>query len=160
MKRWQPWLLIIAALVSYALVVAPERLQDRTAEQSGLDMAVVYGIHRWGILLAAGLLILGLWAYARFWRISSSVLGRLLLVLPLAGLVAGVVLVAGHRAPLWPEMNNPRYLTIAEAGFLTDDDMVLAVEVDGRAIAYPSAIVAYHHLVNDSVDGVPYVVTY
>lgn len=178
MRRWQPWFLVVAAVLSYAMAVGPDRLQERTAEQSALDLALIYGIHRWGVAVAAVLLLAGLWAYAGFWRRRGSapvpgdalvaapprvpqIIGRLLLAAPLVVTAIGTYRVyEAWRTPLWPEMSDPRYLTIGEAGFLTDADMMLVVEVEGRAIAYPAAVVAYHHIVNDEVAGIPFVVTY
>ena len=40
------------------------------------------------------------------------------------------------------------------------DDMVLAVLLGGHARAYPILAMGYHHIVNDTVEGVPIVVTY
>lgn len=180
MKRWQPWFLIFAAALSYAMAVGPDRLQTRTAEQSALDLALIYGSQRWGVVVAALLLLAGLGAYVDFWRRrdggvlpaaagaptptlprAARVIGRLLLAAPLVVTAVGTYRVyEAWQTPLWPEMSDPRYLSIAEADFLTDADMVLAVQVEGRTIAYPSAIVAYHHIVNDEVAGIPFVVTY
>ena len=145
MKRWQPWFLIFAASLSYAIAAAPNRLQERTAEQSPLDLALIYGIHRWGVMIAVVLLLTGLWAYAGFWRRqraesaattgaptparprAAQIVGRLLLAAPLVVTAIGTYWVyEAERTPLWPEMSDPRYLTIAEADFLTDADMVHA----------------------------------
>ena len=41
-----------------------------------------------------------------------------------------------------------------------DSDMVLAVENQGEAVAYPIRLMAYHHVVQDTVGGVPLVATY
>ncbi|MCP5111656.1 MAG: DUF3179 domain-containing protein [bacterium] len=38
--------------------------------------------------------------------------------------------------------------------------MVLGVEVGGEARAYPLDLIAYHHIVNDEVNGQPLAVTY
>ena len=40
------------------------------------------------------------------------------------------------------------------------DDMVLAVLLGGHARAYPLLTMGYHHIVNDTVEGVPIAVTY
>ena len=48
----------------------------------------------------------------------------------------------------------------AEANWVEDGDMVLAVEKNGEAAAYPVRQVAYHHVVQDVVGGVPIVATY
>jgi hypothetical protein len=44
--------------------------------------------------------------------------------------------------------------------FLRDDDMVLGMEANAESAAYPVRQMAYHHLVNDTVGGVPVVATY
>ena len=38
--------------------------------------------------------------------------------------------------------------------------MVIAVKISTYARAYPIRSLSYHHLVNDSLDGVPIVATY
>jgi hypothetical protein len=38
--------------------------------------------------------------------------------------------------------------------------MVLAVKVGAEQRAYPVVIMAYHHILNDSLGGTPLVVTY
>jgi hypothetical protein len=55
---------------------------------------------------------------------------------------------------------NPAYAKAAEASFVNNDDRVLAVAMGGEAVAYPIRIMAYHHLVDDTVGGTPIVATY
>ena len=55
---------------------------------------------------------------------------------------------------------NPSYARIHEANFIEAGDMVLAVEIDHDAAAYPVRFLAYHHLVQDVVGGQPVVATY
>ena len=62
-------------------------------------------------------------------------------------------------------MFNPlpavRYVDIAATkGFLTDDEMVMGIEVNGLSLAYPVRQMAYHHVVNDIFGTTPVVVTY
>lgn len=59
-----------------------------------------------------------------------------------------------------PSIDNPRFVAAAEAGFLADEDIVTAVELDGDARAYPVAILDYHEIVNDVTAGRPVAVTY
>jgi glucan phosphoethanolaminetransferase (alkaline phosphatase superfamily) len=47
-----------------------------------------------------------------------------------------------------------------EATKLEGKEMVLAVKMGGAARAYPIRIIAYHHIANDTVGGVPIVATY
>jgi hypothetical protein len=54
-----------------------------------------------------------------------------------------------------------RYVPAADASrFLTGDEMVMGIEVNGLALAYPIRQMAYHHVVNDMFGTTPVVVTY
>ena len=53
----------------------------------------------------------------------------------------------------------PTYVALRDAQVDTDD-MVLVARIGEQARAYPVRIMAYHHLVNDTVGGVPIVPTY
>ena len=43
---------------------------------------------------------------------------------------------------------------------IDEDDMVLAIEVEGVSRAYPARMLAYHHIPNDVLGRVPIVSTY
>jgi hypothetical protein len=60
-----------------------------------------------------------------------------------------------------PALPGPVYETL-EAGraWLQDQSPVVVVEMEGDARAYPLAILIWHEIVNDTVGGVPLVVTY
>lgn len=54
-----------------------------------------------------------------------------------------------------PSIDNPRFLTIGQAeGELADSDPILGVEIDGVSRAYPVAIMNWHEIVNDEINGV------
>lgn len=59
-----------------------------------------------------------------------------------------------------PSIDKPRFVAAAEANFLADEDIVMAIELDGDARAYPVAILNYHEIVNDVIAGRPVAVTY
>lgn len=52
------------------------------------------------------------------------------------------------------------YAKIKDANYVSDGDVVLAVDNNGEAAAYPIRLMAYHHLVQDVVGGTPLVATY
>ena len=52
------------------------------------------------------------------------------------------------------------YAKADDASFVGAEDMVLAVEHHGDAVAYPVRLMAYHHVVGDTVGGTPIVATY
>ena len=53
-----------------------------------------------------------------------------------------------------------RYVDAGKATFVHDDDIVMAVNIRGAAVAYPILQLGYHHIVNDVVSGEPIVATY
>ncbi len=53
-----------------------------------------------------------------------------------------------------------RSYAAAEEADLEDATMVMGIQIGGQARAYPIRIVAYHHIVRDEIEGLPYVVTY
>jgi hypothetical protein len=55
---------------------------------------------------------------------------------------------------------NPAYARPAEVSFINDDDRVLSVTIGAESVAYPVRLMAYHHLVGDTVGGTPIVATY
>jgi hypothetical protein len=55
---------------------------------------------------------------------------------------------------------NVAFARAPEASYVGDNDMVLAVKSNGEAAAYPVRLMAYHHVVQDVVGGVPIVATY
>lgn len=59
-----------------------------------------------------------------------------------------------------PAILNPHYVAAAEAIFLRPDDIVLGFEYRGRSFAFPRHILNWHELVNDEVDGHPFLITY
>jgi len=52
------------------------------------------------------------------------------------------------------------FVKASEASFVAGDDKVIAVEINGEAVAYPIRQIAYHHVVQNEVGGVPIVATY
>ena len=64
-----------------------------------------------------------------------------------------------RRTPFVP-LDGPELLLVAEVGYLGDDELVLGLEWQGQARAYPVRMIKYHHVVNDSVDGKPILITY
>jgi Protein of unknown function (DUF3179) len=60
-----------------------------------------------------------------------------------------------------PAIDHPRFVPVEAADrFLTDDEPVAVVELDGVAKAYPIQIMVWHEIVNDTIDGHPIALTY
>jgi hypothetical protein len=59
-----------------------------------------------------------------------------------------------------PSIDEPRFLSADQADFLSPADVVMGIEVNGDARAYPIAILNFHEIVNDEIGGRPVVITY
>lgn len=161
-SRLMAWTaLLILTLAALGLVLTPAWLIQPFRPQSQTALAVSYTLRRWSPLLTVFALIVvlalcvWLWRGARRWWLKS------LLILPL-GLTLLATWFARQNHFEW--MFNPlpaaAYARASEVDFLSDTDMVLAIEVNGEAVAYPVRLMAYHHVVADTVGGQPVVATY
>ena len=152
--------LFLLILLSVALVALPLWLIRPFAPQTPEGLAVAYAVRRWAPLatllaLAAALALAALlWRNARWWSRAAMVLA----LVPLAGAAWQ------SRQNLFEKMFAPltdaRSAQAADASWVKDADPVLAVTLNGEAAAYPVGQVAYHHIVQDVVGGVPVAVTY
>jgi hypothetical protein len=159
MRRWLLLLLIVAAAVAFVVVpffvIHPFRPQTETGLAVGY---YVRGLAPWAtVALALSALLL----VVRMWRASRRRWAKALMAL----------LLLPAAATVWASRQNvyelafnplpaPAYARAGEVDYISDEDMVLAVERGGERAAYPVRLLAYHHLVADAVGGVPLVATY
>jgi hypothetical protein len=159
MKRWLLLLLLVAAALSF--VVVPVWLIQPFKPQTGRGLAVGYEVKRlapWAtIALAVGAVVVA----ARVWLASRRRWAKALAVLLLAPAGASVW-AARQNVYEWMfnRLEGAAYARAGEVDYISDEDMVLAVERGGERVAYPVRLLAYHHLVADRVGGVPLVATY
>jgi hypothetical protein len=119
-----------------------------------------YILRAWSPLLSilASILVLAstvwLWSGTRWW-LKSLLVVTLLITLGFTWLAR-----QNHFEWMFNPLPNPDYSNVSDAGFAADADMVLAIENNGEAAAYPVLQLAYHHVVHDVVGGMPVVVTY
>jgi hypothetical protein len=159
--RAAAWLALCTLVLGLlAGFVVPLRLLRPFASQTAGGVALAFWLRRLApsaalaALTAALLFALLLWPGAR--RRGRMALAAALLVL---------------AALAWLTRQNPfermfaplpgrAYAAAAVADFVAPGEMVLAVEQDGDAVAYPVRQLAYHHVVQDVVGGKPLIATY
>jgi hypothetical protein len=99
-------------------------------------------------------LVAQLWPGSRWWK-------RAFLVIVFIPLLASTWFARqNHFEWMFNPLANATYAKSSEAGFVADTDIVMTVESNGEAAAYPIRQMAYHHLVQDVVGGTPIVATY
>lgn len=126
------------------------------------DISAAYRLFQIVPPLSIALLVVGALLTARSWRRHSGRLFRAASMLPVVVLLIGVVLARGTFVELmmFSPVDEARFVTVADAGFLEPEHLVLGVSIAGEAKAYPVAMMTYHHIVNDRLAGEPYVATY
>jgi|SRR5215210_1295338 len=151
------FLLVVLAL---ALVAIPIWLIRPFSPQTPEGLAVAYALRRWALLatiLTAGVALLlaaVLWRNARWWSRAAIVLA----FVPL--LAAAWQTRQNIFEKMFAPLTDTRSGSAADASWVEDEDPVLAIALNGDAAAYPVRQVAYHHIVQDVVGGVPVAVTY
>jgi hypothetical protein len=160
-RRKRVWLLLFVLVVAVvAIVLAPVFLIMPFKAQTPRILEVSYVMRRWSplltVLAAAILFVLGtgLWVSGR-WKSRVVVV---ILTIPLLG-VAWLAR-QNHFEWMFNPLPNPAYAKSADVDFIGDDDRVLAVTLGDESVAYPIRLMGYHHLVGDTVGGVPIVATY
>lgn len=162
MGRRMAWLaLFIFMLAALMMVLTPAWLIQPFRPQSQAGLAVSYTLRRWSpvmTLIASVLtlaLVLWLWRGARRWWLKSLLVTTLVLTLAATWFAR-----QNHFEWMFNPLSMAAYARASEVDFVADTDMVLAIEINGEAVAYPVRLMAYHHIVQDTVGGTPVVATY
>lgn len=159
-RGWRWMLLVVTTVAALAMVMLPAWIIQPFRPQSSRGVAFSYALRSISpiativALLIVAWLIFTLWRGARWW-------GRIAIVILF--FFAGVstwFARQNHFEWMFAPLAGAAYATADAATFVDAADLVIAVERNGEAAAYPIRQLAYHHLVQDDVGGLPIVVTY
>jgi hypothetical protein len=148
-------------LLSIAFVAVPVFLIQPFRPQTERALEISYLLRSWSplatavILLAAFALVIWKWGHARRWWRKA-----LLVIVLLLAIVPAWFARQNHFEWMFNPLTHSAYVKTADAGFVRDSDMVLAVKINNEAVAYPVRLMAYHHVVQDTVGGTPICATY
>jgi hypothetical protein len=139
-------------------VIRPFHPQDATA----LTFALwVHDVGPWLAGLCAALVVaLTIWSWKRVSGRGPRIGFRVAMVCLCVVAIAGACLTHFN---IFEKMFHPYDAPAFESPATSQvdgNDMVLAVRFGGHARAYPILAMGYHHIVNDTVEGVPIAVTY
>jgi hypothetical protein len=159
MRRWLLFLLTVAAAIAF--VIVPIFLIQPFRPQTETGLAVGYEVRRFAPWATVALALVALLLVTQMWRASRRWWAKALMVLLLLP-TAATVWAARQNVfeMMFPALAAPAYARAGEVDYVGDEEMVLAVEREGERVAYPVRLVASHHLVADTVRGVPIVATY
>lgn len=156
------WLLLLLAVaIAFAFIFIPVYLIQPFAPQTERALAISYFLKTWSPivtpLLAVG--VIGLVVVA--WRKSKRWYSKVPLVLPIfLSLVFAWFAQQNHFEWMFNPLTSSDFAKASEVDFVKDDEMVLAVKINGDAVAYPVSLMAYHHIAQDVVGGTPITATY
>ncbi len=156
------WPALLGLLVfSIAFVAIPVFLVQPFRPQTQRALEISYLLRSWSpsataiMLLAALALVIWRWRQARRWWRKT-----LLVILLSLSIVPAWFARQNHFEWMFNPLQNSAYVKVADAAFVRDSDMVLAVKINNEAVAYPVRLMAYHHVVADTVGGTPICATY
>ncbi len=153
--------LLLIVVVGLTMVLIPVWIIQPFRPQSQQGLELSYAMRRLAPLATltasavALALMLRLWRGAHRWWSKASLIAA---IVPL--LAATWFSRQNHFEWMFNPLPNAAYARAGEAGFVADTDMMMAVENNGEAVAYPVRQMAYHHVVQDVVGGTPIVATY
>jgi hypothetical protein len=161
-KRRAAWIgLLLIALLAFAIVFIPVWLIQPFKPQSARGIAVSYLMRSWSPVVTVAALLLAVAITAWLWRGARRWWRKAVLAVLLLPLMASTWFARqNHFEWIFNPLAKSSFAKVDEAAFLTDEDVVLAVESNGEAVAYPIRFMAYHHVVQDVVGGKPVVATY
>ncbi len=161
-RRGFGWLAALIASLAVALfslgypnyVIRPQRHQGARELQAALTVLRFQHVVE---LLCAAVAVIALLMYVRSAPRRGSLVGAI------AAALVVVASAAASRVNIYEVMfrpaGAPAFASVRDSK-LDGAEKVLAVTVQSDARGYPVRAIAYHHLVNDVVGGVPIVATY
>jgi len=126
---------------------APRALVVAMALRQRAPLGTLIGV------LACFALAFALWKTVSRWK--QSILVLTLLVVSFSAVMARL----NHFEWMFHPITSPQFVAQSKSK-LDPKEMILAVHLGGDARAYPISQMAYHHILNDEVNGVPIAVTY
>jgi hypothetical protein len=136
-----------------AFIIRPFRHQAPRALMLAMALRLRAPIVTLIAALACFLFAFGLWRTVGLWR--KTFIGFTLLLVTFSAVMARL----NYFEWMFHPIAGAQFLAQSESK-LDPKEMILAVRLGGDARAYPISQMAYHHVLNDVVAGVPIAVTY
>ena len=152
---------LLFVLLTLAVVAAPSLLTGPAVAQTESHLDWAFRLEQYGLPLAIVALLAALAVTALQWKAPTGWPARIAMSI---GVVLAGVAVWGSTTNMVQQFFDPleggRYVSIAEADHVQDEEPILGVVWKDEALIYPVGIIGYHHIVNERLKGEPFVVTY
>ena len=159
-RRWLAVALLALTAAAVLAVWVPLSLLRPFRPQGPGDVARAYAVHRVAPAATLAALVVAAVVAWRLWR-GARWPGRLAVSAALV-LVAAAAWLARLNVfeKMFAPLPHPGFVRAAAADWVAPEDLVLAAEGHGDAVAWPVRQIAYHHVVMDEVGGISVAVTY
>jgi Protein of unknown function (DUF3179) len=153
--------IFLLAVSAAAVVIIPAWLIQPFAPQTQRDLDISFFLRTWSptftlaTTLLVNLLAVFIWLNSRRWVTKIGLIVPLVLVLLFTWLAR-----QNHFEWMFNPLASVSFVPASSADFVADNEMVLAVNINGDAVAFPVRQMAYHHIVQDVVGGRPITATY
>jgi Protein of unknown function (DUF3179) len=154
------WVIMVAcAPVAIVCVAFPMYVIRPSRPQGVRELALALAVRNAGPWVSILCALVTVIAFIWLWRRMTDLFMRLALVaIPVIALACVWLSHLDMDEMEFHPYDSPAFTDANAANVV--DDKVLAVKVDNEAHAYPLRALAYHHVVNDTLGGVPIAATY
>jgi hypothetical protein len=159
-KRSYVLVMTICLVVSLFCLAYPMYVIRPFRFQGARELAIALVVLRYRTVVTALCAVAAIAALIPYWRAQHRWLRKISAAI--AVLFVGAFTWLSHVNVfelMFHPVGAPAVGPAAEAK-LDGGEMVLAVQLQGESRAYPVRSISYHHIVNDTVGGVPIVATY
>ena len=155
------WPLMVACLlVALFCLIYPIYVIRPFRPQGVRELAAALLVMQFRAIVTGACVVLALFWTVRYFHRQSSPWRRAGAVTAAIGVCAFAALSRVNVYELmFHPLGQPAFESARESR-LDKDEKVIAIQVNGAARAYPIRGMSYHHIVNDTVGGVPIVATY
>ncbi len=154
-------LLLLAVLAAFVFIFVPVWLIQPFAPQTTRSIEISYFFKSWSPIVTVILAILAvalavlIWSRSRRWFAKAALIVPLFLIFVFTWFAR-----QNHFEWMFNPLGDTQFARVNEVGFLPDDEMVLAVKLNGEAAAFPVTFMGYHHIAQAVVGGTPITATY
>ena len=156
------WLILTAIMLLAAVIIfTPVWFIKPFSAQTEKQLEISYFLRSWSPILTVVFALAAIGLAVFIWSNSKRRFGKAALIAPLFIIFVFTWFARqNHFEWMFNPLENTRFAQVSETDFVADDDMVLAVKINGDAAAFPVRQMAYHHIAQDVVGGTPITATY
>jgi hypothetical protein len=149
----------VFAVISAACIAIPVFVIRPFRPQGARELEIALAVRHAGPWLSGLCAVAVLLVMLRLWKTAKMGARVAIAGLFLVAFAGAILTHVNIFEKMFHPYDSPSFESAAEAP-IDSDDKVLAVKVGTEARAYPIRTIGYHHIVNDTVGGIPIAVTY